>query len=145
MEVVEDTLDVALDAFLARPLFCFLAQASPDGPRVSPLWYRWADGSIWIIATRSRSYVDRIADDSRSALAIVDFDPESGRVQHVGMRGRTVIEPFDGDLAATLLGRYLGEDRSAWPDRFRDLSPGDHAMLRFTPSTVVARDQSYRP
>lgn len=143
MEVVENSLEVAIDAFLDRPLFCFLAQASSDGPRLSPLWFLWEEGTIWCIATRSRSYVERIEADPRTALAIVDFDPGAGRVQHVGMRGRARIETFDPELAARLLARYLGHDEADWPDRFRDLPAADHAIVRFDPSTVVARDQSY--
>ena len=37
MEIIEDGLEVALNEFLARPLFCFLAQRSGEGPRLSPL------------------------------------------------------------------------------------------------------------
>lgn len=144
MDVVEDTLEVALDAFLARPLFCFLAQTSAGGPRVSPLWFLWESGSMWMIATRSRSYVERIEADPRTALAVVDFDAATGRVEHVGMRGRSALEPFDPDRAARLLAGYLGEDEAAWPDRFHDLPPDDHGFVRFDPETVVARDQSYR-
>ena len=53
MEIVEDTLDAKLEDFLARPLFCHLGTLSEDGPRVSPLWFLWEDGAIWIIATLS--------------------------------------------------------------------------------------------
>lgn len=145
MEIVENTIDEDLDVVFGRPLFCFLAQHSPEGPRVSPLWYRWEDGAIWVIATRSRSYVDRIEADGRTALAIVDFDPRSGRVHHIGMRGEANIEPFDRERAFRILARYLGDDEDRWPERFTDLPPDDHAMIRFDPATVVARDQSYQP
>ena len=143
MEVVENTLDIDLDTFLDRRLFCFLAQGSPAGPHVSPLWYLWEADTLWCIATRSRSYVDRVEADPRTAVAIVDFDPDTGLVTHVGMRGRARIEAFDQALADRLLARYLGNDENSWPDRFRDLPVEDHAILRFDPSTVVARDQSY--
>ncbi len=145
MDVVENTIDAGLDAVLERPLFCFLAQCSPGGPRVSPLWYLWEDGRIWVIATRSRSYVDRIETDGRTALAIVDFEARTGRVQHIGMRGQALIEPFDADLADRLIARYLGDEENEWPNRFADLKPADHAVIRFDPETVVARDQSYQP
>lgn len=144
MDVVEDSLPVEVDAFLERPLFCHLATHSPEGPRVSPLWFLWEDDAIWIIAdTETKTYPDRVRRDGRVALAIVDFDPPTGRVQHVGMRGHATIEPFDVDRANRLLRRYLGEDRSAWDPRFR--GPwGDHwRFIRVDPETVVARDQSY--
>ena len=51
MEIVDRTLEEDLDSVLDRPLFCFLAQATPGGePRVSPLWFLWEAGCIWIIA-----------------------------------------------------------------------------------------------
>jgi len=52
MDVVENTLDTPLAEFLDRPLFCFPAQESGAGPRVSPLRFCWEDGAVWIIASR---------------------------------------------------------------------------------------------
>lgn len=143
MELVEDTLDVPLDDFLERPLFAFLAQASPGGPRVSPLWFHWEDRTVWHVALSDRSYLQRARADPRSALAVVDFDPAAGRVQHVGMRGQASVEPFDPELGRRLLARYLGPDESTWPDRFAALDPEGLELLAFEPETVVARDQSY--
>ena len=37
MELLEDSLEVALDDFLARRLFCVLGQRSGSGPRLSLL------------------------------------------------------------------------------------------------------------
>ena len=36
MEIIEDGLEVALDEFLARPLFCFLAQRSGENTEQPP-------------------------------------------------------------------------------------------------------------
>lgn len=144
MEVVENTLDPDLDEFLDRPLFCFLAQTSEEGPRVSPLWYLWEDGALWMVAMlRNRSYPDRIRRDPRAAVAVVDFDPNTGLVQHVGFRGRGTLEPFDEGRATRLLRRYLGDDEAEWDERFCDLDPEDYRLVRVDPETVVARDQSY--
>jgi nitroimidazol reductase NimA-like FMN-containing flavoprotein (pyridoxamine 5'-phosphate oxidase superfamily) len=146
MEVVEDTLDAELEDFLARPLFCHLGTESPDGPRVSPLWFLWEDGALWIIATRSdKTFPERIEADPRTAVSIVDFDPETGRVEHVGLRGRATVEPFDGDRGERLLTQYLGPDESAWDETFRGLDEvaERYAFVRFVPETVVERDQSY--
>jgi hypothetical protein len=145
MQIVENTLDIELATFLERPLFSFLAQSSSDGPRVSPLWFLWEDGAPWHIAQLSgRSYPARVADDPRIAVAIVDFDPAVGRVQHVGVRGRAAVEPYDAGRAGRLRSRYLGAERDRWPDRFAELDPADYRLIRVDPDTVVARDQSYR-
>jgi hypothetical protein len=146
MELVEDTLETGLDAFLARPLFCFLAQRSGDGPRVSPLWFLWEDGAVWNVAQlRDRSYPRRVREYPDSAVAVVDFDPETGRVEHVGMRGTASLEAFDSAKAGRLLAKYLGDERAEWPERFLGLDTDDYWLIRFVPATAVARDQSYRP
>ncbi len=144
MRIVENTLPVSLEAFLRRPLFCHLGTLAEGGPRVSPLWFRWEDEAVWIIAdTETKTYPDRVRRDARVAAAIVDFDPATGLVQHVGIRGRAGLEPFDVDRANRLLAEYLGSDREAWDDRFTGPWEDQWRLLRIDPDTVVARDQSY--
>ena len=88
MELLEDSLEVELDAFLARPLFCLLAQQSGEGPRLSPLWFLWENDAIWNVAQLDgRSYPDRVREYPETAVAVVDSDPATGRVEHVGMCG----------------------------------------------------------
>ncbi|WP_306053516.1 pyridoxamine 5'-phosphate oxidase family protein [Natronococcus wangiae] len=144
MELIENTLEVDLEDVLARPLFCFLAQRSADGPRVSPLWFLWEDDAVLIIAQlHGRSYPDRVRRDPETALAILDFEPTTGRVEHVGMRGTASLEPYDEDRAERLLEKYLGERRDEWPETFVGLDADRYRLIEFTPETVVARDQSY--
>lgn len=145
MDIVENTLPIGLEDFLDRPLFCFLASSTEHGPRVSPLWFLWEEDCIWIIAdTETRTYPSRVEQDPRAALAIVDFEPQTGLVQHVGMRGQATLEPFDEDRANQILSKYLGEDKEQW-DRDRFAGPWDERwrLIRVDPDTVVARDQSY--
>lgn len=144
MHIVEDSLDVSLDAFLGRPLFAFLSQQSPDGPRVSPLWFLWADDSIWHIAQLDgRSYPERIRRDSRVAVAVVDFDAATGRVEHVGIRGEAQLRDYDPERAGRLLAKYLGDDPNSWPARFAAVEADGYRLIEVAPETVVARDQSY--
>jgi Pyridoxamine 5'-phosphate oxidase len=136
---------VELEEFLSRVLFAHLASASEEGPRQSPVWFLWEDGAVWIIGSlRDDSFPRRIEREPRCAIGIVDFDAERGLVHHVGMRGRATVEPFDPDRATRLLRRYLGERVEAWDRRFREtLEDSDNVLIRFSPETVVARDQSY--
>ena len=148
MQIIENTLDVAIEAVLSRPLFCFLSTVDSGRPRVSPLWFLWEDGAIWIIANTEKTYPGRIERNPVTALAIVDFDRTTGTVQHVGMRGEATVEPHDPPRAERLLRRYLGPDKDAWDtNRFSDPSEWgeEMVMIRFDPDTVVARDQSYVP
>lgn len=147
MEIIENTLSVDLDTFLARSLFCFLATDSPEGPRVSPLWYLWEERSLWIaVNPETKSYPARIERDPRTAVAVVDFDACRGLVQHVGMRGRATIEGFDPERARRLFRRYLGPEER-WDERFESMfdRPDRYRLVRFDPETVVACDQSYAP
>lgn len=151
MEIVEDTLGVPIATFLARPLFAHIATASPDGPRDSPVWFLYDEESetVWIDADRaSNTFTDRIDDDNRVAVGVVDSEPARGLIQHVGVRGTATLEPFDAERAERLYAKYLGTGRETWDDRFRtyiEQPPESATLVRVTPETVVARDQSYRP
>lgn len=144
MELIENTLNGDIDEVLDRPLFCFFGQLSADGPRLSPLWFLWEDEAIWNVARLSgRSYPDRVEQFPRTAIAIVDFNPSTGRVEHVGMRGNASLEPYDEDRAERLFRKYLDDKKSEWPEMFLDFDTDDYRLIEFEPETVVARDQSY--
>jgi hypothetical protein len=149
MDVDENTLGASLEAFLSRPLFGHLATRAPEGPRESPVWYLWEDEAAWILGdVATDTFPSPIAREPACALGVVDYDAERGLVQHVGVRGKGSVEPFDPDLAERLLARYLGPDRDDWDPRFSEYvaDPTETALLvRVDPGTVVARDQSYAP
>jgi hypothetical protein len=136
---------VDLNEFFSRPLFAHLATDSDDGPRESPVWFLWEDDAVWIIGSRrDNTFPGRIEREPRCAIGITDFERERGIVHHIGMRGRASVEPFDAERASRLLGRYLGERMESWDRRFREaLEDSDNVLIRFVPTTVVARDQSY--
>lgn len=133
-----------LDELLARPLFAHLATDSESGPRESPVWFLWEDEALWIIGNnKTDSFPKRIALEPRCAIGVMDFDGSSGKVQHVGFRGRAHLEPHDRDRMMRLLSRYMGEV-GGWDSRFvKLLDDTDYAFIRFIPETVVVRDQSY--
>jgi hypothetical protein len=146
MRIIRDRpRSVDVDEFLARPLFGYLATASEAGPRVSPVWFLWEEGALWIIGSRrDDSFPARVERDARCSVAVIDFNWASGVVQHVGLRGRSTVEPFERQRARRLLARYLGEDQARWDERFREtLSDPDNVLIRFLPETAVARDVSY--
>ncbi len=133
-----------MEEFLSRRLFAHLSTASEEGPRESPVWFSWEDGSLWIIGDSTDTFPSRIEGESRCAAGIVDFDPSTGLVQHAGFRGRATVEPFDRDRAQRLFSRYLGEDEAEWDAMFREaLDDTGLVFVRFDAETVVVRDQSY--
>jgi hypothetical protein len=142
MKIVEQKVSAGncdifeLAEFLSRPLYAHLAHNSDEGP----------PEAIWIIG--GASFPVNLKRDPRCALGIVDWDPTTGLSHHVGMRGRAEVLPFDPAKARSVFQRYLGPDEADWDPRFDYSVTGEAAgltMVRFTPETVVVRDQSYKP
>jgi catechol 2,3-dioxygenase-like lactoylglutathione lyase family enzyme len=151
MTVIHDRpRSVEFDEFLARPLFAHLATAIDGAPRDSPVWFLWEGEAIWIIGSRTTdTFPDRIEQEPRCAIGIVDFEPSSGLVQHIGFRGRATVEPFNPERARRLLERYLGDNQAAWDERFlstlADRESDRNVFVRFVAHAAVSRDVSYMP
>jgi hypothetical protein len=151
MKIVEQRVSAGsheifeLDEFMSRPLFAHLAHSGLDGPRESPVWFHWDGEAIWIIG--GSSFPDNLSRDPRCALGIVDWNPKTGLLQHVGLRGCAQVLPFDASMARVILRRYFGPNEYQWDRRFDDVLDGAAVahMVRFLPETAVVRDQSYRP
>lgn len=148
MKIVERKVDYGerpifdLDQFLARPLFAHLSTASDDGPRESPVWFLWENGLVWIIG--GDSFPRNIQREPRVAIGVIDFDPASGTLHHVGMRGTAEVLPYSPQIARRIVQKYCGP-AELWPERFDDIRTGECTlpMVRFVPNTIVMRDQSY--
>lgn len=135
------------EEFLARPLFAHLATSSEEGARDVPLWFLWENGALWfIVVVSENTFHQRVQQDSRTAVGIVDFDVETGLVQHVSFRGRATVEPWDIERAKRVLSKYLGNDMEKWDQkRFVDglNQPDEWLFVKFEPETAMVRDQSY--
>ncbi|MGW0188532.1 pyridoxamine 5'-phosphate oxidase family protein [Streptomyces sp. NPDC003362] len=131
-----------LDAFLAAERTCRVATVSADGtPHVSPLWFVWDDGSLWLYSiTRSKRWAD-LRGDARVAV-VVDAGREydelrgaelSGTVEFVGEAPRTG-EPHPGleRVERLFAGKYFGLDSLP--------HDGRHAWLRLAPDTIRSWD-----
>jgi len=150
MQIVEQSVSAKdrpifdLNEFLSRPLYAHLAHASGDGPRESPVWFHWDGQSMWIIG--GASFPANLKRDPRCAVGIVDWDLASGLSQHVGLRGKAEILPFDATMVKRIFRKYFGPDEQEWDPRFDDVIRGEGGveLVRFIPETVVIRDQSYK-
>jgi len=144
--IIDRARTVNLDEFLGRPLFAHLSTASADGPRDSPLWFLWEEKAVWMIAEdETNTFHQRLRDEPRCAIGIVDFDGRNGKVQHVGIRGKAEVVEFDAERARRLYRKYLGPNEDRWAKRFRsglENSKG-FSLVKVVPRTVVARDVSY--
>ena len=144
-----DRAKFELDEFLSRPLLAHLSTASDLGARNSVFWYLWEDEALWMILEEGYNSVQaRVRDDPRVALGIVDFDPKSGFLQHVSIRGHASLEPWDDGRAGRLLRRYYArlEGYSGTPHKSGERTWGSLPMilLKVLPESVLMREQGYR-
>jgi hypothetical protein len=143
MDIVRTGTEFDLDGFLGQPLMAHLATGSEGGPRESPVWFLWEQGYLWFVGTSHDSWIKRLRADARCAVGIVEFDLPHGVLRHVGMRGTTEVNQIDRALLSRLLAKYIGTE-SEWNSAFRaSVIDNLDLMLRFTPESVVANDQSY--
>jgi hypothetical protein len=136
--------DFPLEDVLSRPLMAHLATASAAGPRDSPLGFLWEDGAMWFVGRSVDTFPKRVRETPQCAVGVVDFDLQRGMLRHVGMRGTAEVTALDAARLRRLLARYLGEDPARWSRTFtRDVVDTLDLMVRFRPTSFVARDQSY--
>lgn len=129
-----------VDAFLAEQRTCRVATAGPHGPHVTPLWYVWHDGALWLTSlSRSQRWADLVR-DPRVAV-VVDAGEEYGDLRGVELRGRVEVVgevPRVGEPCPELDG-----PEQAFADRYGDGRvgwDGRHAWLRLTPEKITSWD-----
>ncbi len=132
-----------LKEVLKQPLMAHLSTMCVQGPRNSPVWFLWEDDEIWLVGTERDSYVQRLKDDNRCAIGIVDFDLESGTLKHVSIRGEGFIEPIDKDRLIRFLNTYIGKP-DTWRKDFKENVIDELSlMIRVHPNTIQTHDTSY--
>ena len=132
--------DKELDAFLTEQRICRVATVGSNGPHVTPLWFAWHDGAVWLTSiTRSQRWTD-LQRDPRVAV-VVDAGEAYGELRGVELRGRAEVV---GEVPRTgELNPELEAVEQHFADRYsggvveRD---GRHAWLRLIPDKVVSWD-----
>lgn len=131
-----------VDEFLGLAGNCYLATSTPNGkPHVSPVWFVWHDGAVWISSlVRSQRWTDISINPAVSA--VFDAGDRYGELRGVRIDG--IARPV-GDIPRT-----VGDDpRVAGPERMLaekytgrgDPSPdGRHAWLRIEPVKISSWD-----
>jgi len=121
------------DSFLSGARTARVATIASDGwPHVTPLWFLWHDGAVWLYSlVRSRRWSDLV---ERVYVAVVVDDGEEhttlrgveirGRAEAVGEQPRTGLEdiPELADVEHLYCAKY-GSDRERMYD-------GRHAWIR---------------
>ena len=81
---------------------CRLATLGPDGPHVSPVWFTWHGGALWVYSlTRSQRWAD-LQRDPRVA-AVIDGGEHYGELHGVEIEGQAaVVGPVPRRATGTL-------------------------------------------
>jgi hypothetical protein len=133
-----------VDAFLGQQRTCRLATLGPDGPHVSPVWFTWTGGALWIYSlTRSQRWTDLQRDPRASA--VIDGGEHYDELHGVEIEGEAAVvgpvprtgeaDPQTPELAEPerlMAGKYFGGG-----DMTHD---GRHAWLRITPTKITSWD-----
>ena len=133
-----------VDAFLSKERTCRLATLGPDGPHVSPVWFTWTGGALWIYSlTRSQRWAD-LQRDPRVA-AVIDGGEHYAELHGVEIEGvAAVVGPVprtgDADPQTPELAepeRLMAHKYFGAADMTHD---GRHAWLRITPAKITSWD-----
>ncbi len=134
-------------ALLTQPLLASLATQSADGPRVTPVWFLSEGKAVWILGARDGSSTRRLQVDPRCAVDITRFEPDTGILLHLGLRGTATLHPMDPALFRRLLQKYLGRDQMTWNPWFIDqiarIDDLDGRLIRLIPSSTFTNNVSY--
>jgi len=133
--------DAERDAFLAEQRTCRVATVGPRGPHVSPLWFVWVDGAVWLHSlSRSQRWTDMTRDPR--VAAVVDDGVDYGELRGVEIRGRVEVvgevprtgepEPRLEPVERTFAEKYAGRSEIAYDGR--------HAWLALRPEKIVSWD-----
>jgi|SRR5215472_2833155 len=128
------SLDPKVEEFLKGKHFAKIATTMKDGrPQLTPIWYMYEDGKIWINTTTERTKYRNIIREPRVAFLIDDGYPY---VSIFG-KGRIANERDPHKDIETLAIRYRGEEagRKAARDYF---SKQPRVTIEIVPEKVIA-------
>ena len=133
-----------VDAFLERDRTCRLATLGPDGPHVSPVWFTWTGGALWIYSlTRSQRWAD-LQRDPRVA-AVIDGGEHYAELHGVEIEGVAAVVgpvPRTGDTDPQT--PELAEPERLMAGKYFEAAEmthdGRHAWLRITPAKITSWD-----
>ena len=133
-----------MDAFLERERTCRLATLGPGGPHVSPVWFTWTGGALWIYSlTRSQRWAD-LQRDPRVA-AVIDGGEHYAELHGVEIEGVAAVVgpvPRTGDTDPQT--SELAEPERLMAGKYFEAAEmthdGRHAWLRITPAKITSWD-----
>ena len=136
-----------MDAFLGRERTCRLATVGAGGPHVSPVWFVWAGGALWVYSlTRSQRWADVQRDPS--VAAVIDGGHHYDELHGVEIEGEAAVVgpvpriPRTGD-ADPQVPELAEPERLMARKYFKSdqmIYDGRHAWLRIAPRKITSWD-----
>ncbi len=130
-----------VDDFLEQQPICRLATVNHDGsPHVSPLWFVWIDGALWLNSVvKSQRWVNLQRD--RRISVVVDAGDTFAELRGVEMIGEAspmadVPRSATPDESVRVPEEVYGQKYLAGPF----VADGAHAWVRLVPTKVVSWD-----
>src|ERR1700754_3067482 len=129
-----------VNAFLAEQHTCRVATFGTNGPHVTPLWYVWFEGALWLTSVvRSQRWTD-LRRDPRVAV-VVDAGAAYRELRGVELRGRVEVV---GEVPRTDTPHAeLAGPEQAYADRYTEgtvVHDGRHAWLRLVAEKITSWD-----
>lgn len=134
--------EAEVDEFLGAAWTCRVASNGKGGPHVTPLWFLWRDGELWLHSLSHSQRWKDIEGDPRIAV-VVDLGERYDELRGVELRGRAEVvgevprtgAEANAELDAVERGyaaKYLGGHDFGYDGR--------HAWLRLIPERVYSWD-----
>jgi PPOX class probable F420-dependent enzyme len=130
-----------INAFLSeRRQAIFATNRSGRPPQLSPVWYVWDDGALFVSTSAHSLKARSIAADPNVSVCV---DGGWGDYRYVAMSGEVEVEPYKSELQQEMrwriIRKYHDNDESA--QAYFDSSADEEAILIvLRPSHLVFRD-----
>jgi PPOX class probable F420-dependent enzyme len=133
--------DEEIADLLAADVPCRLATVDPDGfPRITPLWFVWADGAFWMTSLADRRHLADLRRDPHAGLCVDIEQPPAGHDRpnrQVYVRGFAKTFPDEGgDWTRRITVKYVPGATGRQHAEARAAQP--RTVVRLEPSVRVA-------
>ncbi|GIV76680.1 MAG: pyridoxamine 5'-phosphate oxidase [Litorilinea sp.] len=130
-----------IEAFLQAPRNAIVATNAGDGPpQVSPVWYLYEGGRLYISTSSRTAKVRNLRRDPRVTICVDGCPPD---YRYVLIRGRVAIvengAPLQEEMRWRIIRRYYEDEESAraYHEATRDAS---QVLLVVEPERIIGED-----
>ena len=141
MTQLDSTAHTEIDAFLLEKRHAIFATNQQEGsPQLSPVWYIWHDGALYVSTSAQSIKARNIERDSSVSVCV---DGGWGDYRYVAMSGDVTVVPFGTDLQQDMrwriIRKYHDSDASA-RDYYDKSAEEESVIVVLRPSRIVYKD-----